>query len=45
MTLEQECIIQQWAKKMYSKPIELKTQIKKGTISSIRHKLKPIETK
>lgn len=40
MTLEQECQVQQWAKRMYSKPITYHDKIKKGTISSVRQKLK-----
>lgn len=43
MTLEQECIVQAWAKRIVSKPIQEVEKIKKGTITSVRKRLKPIE--
>lgn len=43
MTLEQECIVQAWAKRITTKPIKEVEKIKKGTITSVRERLKPNE--
>lgn len=45
MTLEQELIIQKWARKMYNKPIQEVEKIKRGTISSVSQRLKPFDGK